>query len=532
MVVAVLVIVQDFYLYDFPHVFNYLEMFLRVVSFLISVCCNTEGAKTSGKRKRKADQAWPVEQRNVRAQERQEKATIRKLKHARHMAETRAKETNEETRLRISKESDRIAKKLKLESEAEAGLRRKKDVKRKAEKRALEPDEEKIARNAKRRAVRNLRKDNKNYERLNYLDEFDAERNGHLHEQEFVKQKMQDFQETIYSYNQHHCIICKELWPIQGNQQQPYTCSRCSKESPDSHKFGKDNDMIRDMTLIPPEIALELRQLTMIEEMLLSPVHPIMSVYRLPSGGNVSRGYEANFKQDSINFIKQIPLKPSELPCMIIRRKGQENTSADFKVCRARVEVVGRFLVDHHPNFKSHSITFNEQQCASLPEDAILAGIEEIVHDEEQQPGDEGAVPRETPEEDTLTTDYAYIETEEVGTTEGQKIREALYPESTTAWPTIDPNPINEFEHSGLASLAFVKLFPLGQADPTRQGRLMAVTEVQAANHLLRFAEIDPQSKPTPDNPSGTLYYPFAEHPRFSFWMVDRIRRHRALSQC
>ena len=34
-------------------------------------------------------------------------------------------------------------------------------------------------------------------------------------------------------------------------------------------------------------------------------------------------------------------------------------------------------------------------------------------------------------------------------------------------WPEINPEPLNEFEVSGLASLAFVKLFPLGQADPT-----------------------------------------------------------------
>jgi len=234
--------------------------------------------------------------------------------------------------------------------------------------------------------------------------------------------------------------------------------------------------MIRDMTLIPPEIALELRKLTMVEEMLLSPVHPIMSVYRLPSGGNVSREYVANFKQDSINFIKQIPLKPSELPCMIIRRQGQQNTSVDFKVCRARVEAVGRFLVYHHPNLKSNSITFNEQQCASLPENAILKGIEEIFHNAEHQPGDEGAVPRETPEEDFLPADHAYVETEQTNKTEKQKILGVINP-TTTAWPTIDPNPINEFDHSGLASLALVKLFPLGQADPTRKGRLTSVTE-------------------------------------------------------
>ena len=381
------------------------------------------------------------------------------MKAKQRMAENRAKESAEQTIQR------------KLENR-----------KRMVEKRSRETEEERYVRNAKRRKILDTQQNSEGASRIRnantiskrksrkekiddkkkYLDEFDAEQNGPLYEQDFVKQKMQDFQETIYSYNQHHCVICKELWPIQGTQQQPYTCSRCSKESPNSHKFGKDNDMIRDMTHVPPEIALELRKLTMVEEMLLSPVHPIMSVYRLPSGGNVSRGYVANFKQDSVTFIKQIPLKPSELPCMIIRRQGQQNTSADFKVCRARVEAVGRFLVDHHPGLRTHSVTFNEQQCASLPENGTLEGIEEIVHNEEQQSGDEGAVPREIPKEDSLPADHAYVERQEINQTEEEKIRGVLNPEPTINWPTIDPNPINEFEHSGLASLAFVKLFPLG----------------------------------------------------------------------
>ncbi len=77
------------------------------------------------------------------------------------------------------------------------------------------------------------------------------------------------------------------------------------------------------------------------------------------------------------------------------------------------------------------------------------------------------------------------------------------------------PSPINEFETSGLASLAFVKLFPLGQADPTKKGRMRTVREVEASSHLLKYAE------PDPSHPDGELYNPFGEHPRFSFYMVS-----------
>ena len=48
---------------------------------------------------------------------------------------------------------------------------------------------------------------------------------------------------------------------------------------------------------------------------------------------------------------------------------------------------------------------------------------------------------------------------------------------------------------------------------------------------MLLYAESDPSFSPTEEHPNGVMYYPFAEHERFSFWMVDRIRRHRILTQ-
>jgi hypothetical protein len=77
--------------------------------------------------------------------------------------------------------------------------------------------------------------------------------------------------------------------------------------------------------------------------MLLSPVISIMSVFRLPTGENVSPGYVANFKQDVAVFIREIPLTASQLLCLVIKRRSVDNTYAEVKVCRKRVEDVGLF---------------------------------------------------------------------------------------------------------------------------------------------------------------------------------------------
>ncbi len=68
--------------------------------------------------------------------------------------------------------------------------------------------------------------------------------------------------------------------------------------------FSEDNDMVPNFR-IPFDIKLLFEQLTMIEEMLISPIQAIMSVFRLSGGQLISRGYVANFSQN-VNEVCQI----------------------------------------------------------------------------------------------------------------------------------------------------------------------------------------------------------------------------------
>ena len=157
---------------------------------------------------------------------------------------------------------------------------------------------------------------------------------------------------------------------------------------------------------------------------------------------------------------------------MVVRRVGQNNEAVDFKVNRARVSLVGQWLVNNHPGFQHHNVTFNQDHCNVLLVDGILGGLPEVEVDDFDVE-DEGPIPREQHEEDDdLPPDHAFLE-EHTLTAQRDDIVKGLNP---TLWPDIDPNPINEFEFSGIASLAFVKLFPLGHADPTKKGRHTAVT--------------------------------------------------------
>ena len=60
---------------------------------------------------------------------------------------------------------------------------------------------------------------------------------------------------------------------------------------------------------------------------------------------NISRGFIANFRQDSVSLIRRIPLLPSQVSFLLIRRTRDQNTSQSFKVSCKRVEILDKFSV-------------------------------------------------------------------------------------------------------------------------------------------------------------------------------------------
>ena len=87
--------------------------------------------------------------------------------------------------------------------------------------------------------------------------------------------------------------------------------------------------------------------------------------------------------------------------------------------------------------------------------------------------------------------------------------------------PSTENEPLNEYQISHLATMAFPTLFPDGKGDPTNQGLLRDVPLQERIKHLLKFAEII----------EGKWVYRFANHPRFSYWAFNMIQRKRILQQ-
>ncbi|CAB3989798.1 Hypothetical predicted protein [Paramuricea clavata] len=86
-------------------------------------------------------------------------------------------------------------------------------------------------------------------------------------------------------------------------------------------------------------------------------------------------------------------------------------------------------------------------------------------------------------------------------------------------WPSLDNEPLNEYQVSHLATMAFPTFFPVGKGDPTNQGLLRDVLLHERMKHLLKFAEII----------DGNWVYRFPNHPRFSHWAFNMIQRKQIL---
>ena len=84
-------------------------------------------------------------------------------------------------------------------------------------------------------------------------------------------------------------------------------------------------------------ILIPLQGLTQVEEMLISGVLPIMSLYRLPHGQYGYSGHVINLPQDVGSFANTLPRLPSELDVIAVRKEGANESHHDFRVRRSVV---------------------------------------------------------------------------------------------------------------------------------------------------------------------------------------------------
>ena len=163
----------------------------------------------------------------------------------------------------------------------------------------------------------------------------------------------------------------------------------------------------------------------------------------------------------------------------------------------------------------------HHQALNALPDNGTPLDVLMVETDDNTSDNNE---PDLSPPTDNPSEDQVYNESTEmssflpVGEQQEQEIdavRQQLSGDDPMSWPTVDNQPLNEYQTPFLATMAFPTLFPNGKGDPTNQALTRDVSLLERIRHLIKFAE----------NVNGKWVYRFACHPRFFYWAFNMIQR-------
>lgn len=247
------------------------------------------------------------------------------------------------------------------------------------------------------------------------------------------------------------------------------------------------------------------------EEMLISSVIPIMSIYRLPHGQYGYKGHVINLPQDITTFATSLPRLPKELDILIVRKKGSDDSHRDFKVRKGVVLNALLWLKQHNKYYRKIDIDYSSLN--EIPEDGNLSdltGINSSCNND-----DDGSLQADVDEQDHEAESFVPMAAQKFTEHDTVKIsiqeRQKKSPSNTVPWPPRADSPVNEFVTEGYMSCAFPTLFPTGAGDFLAP-RERTVTVGNYFKHLMRFDE-------------GR----FARHPRFRYFALNSEMRWRAL---
>ena len=113
----------------------------------------------------------------------------------------------------------------------------------------------------------------------------------------------------------------------------------------------------------PGPVPPQLQGLTQVEEILISAVMPMMSLYRLPLGQYGYSGYVVNLPQDVSTFVTSLPRLPSDIDVILVRKGGASQTHKDFRVRRSKIPMTLQWLKQNNKYY--HNINL-DHSCLKM----------------------------------------------------------------------------------------------------------------------------------------------------------------------
>ena len=142
------------------------------------------------------------------------------------------------------------------------------------------------------------------------------------------------------------CKVCCERRPDNNIHPKTGRCQRCQQENPKDNlpfRYSKENNMIPGPQ--PPELA----NLTLVEQVCIAMAHTQTRVVSLKGGGSRMKGSSITFGHDVKDFFKRLPIRPDELPIIILRRPNQP---IKLIANRHKIEKALRWLAANNKHYR------------------------------------------------------------------------------------------------------------------------------------------------------------------------------------
>ncbi|XP_059071599.1 uncharacterized protein LOC131868268 [Cryptomeria japonica] len=262
----------------------------------------------------------------------------------------------------------------------------------------------------------------------------------------------------------------------------------------------------------------DLAKLTQVEEMLIACVNPILKVTHVIGGQYKYKGHTISFPQNVEQVSNVLPHSIENLPIIIVRRRDRRGTNYHFIVNRDGVYTALKYKVEHEKIYSDVRIDqnalnelprnfdeniFNKLKSVQMEFDL---DVNEITFVGPIMEIDEGNIVEHTTSmasrppnaQRKMELICAWVNNPNAN------------PTTLIDWPKICASPINEYVTLGLLDMAFPTLFPDGRYDRL-EPRMRQVHLHEFVKHLLRYRD-----------------HHFGKHPRFGYFMMNMIMRHRA----
>ena len=259
--------------------------------------------------------------------------------------------------------------------------------------------------------------------------------------------------------------------------------------------------------------------------MLCGLASPCFLMWVSKGGQYKTRGNVISFSQNVTDLYSTLPRLPEQLDVLVVRKPDARNPASykDFRVRKRKVFDLLFFLKEHNPFFSN--IDIRDPVHVDLPMDGdVLDRIPHVVaserpsacpsSDDQDALIEEDYEPNELVEEQTSFLPAPFPGPTEVDTIRAKMSTDGLVDRSNTtlAWPALG-DPLSEFCTEGLFTKAFPALFPMGKADFSLS-RMKPLALHEWVKHLMRYRDAR-----------------FARHPRFRFFALNLIFRHRAMGR-